>query len=313
MTELKPPSPSLPDALREIGPSVRLIAGPTAAGKSAIALDLARRTGGVIVNADALQLYADLRVLTARPDASDEDLAPHRLYGIADAADTWSVGRWLRAAVGELESIHESKRTAIVVGGAGLYFNALTRGLADIPAVPAQLRLEVEAALDAQGEAAIRRRLSDRDPQAQARILPGDRQRLIRALAVAEATGRSLSAWQAETRPALTGDWSCLVVEPERRALYSRCDARLERMFEGGAVEEVKALLERGLDPRLPAMKAVGVREIRRWLAGEWTRAQALESAQRETRRYAKRQLTWFRNQMADWPRLESGSDFTRL
>lgn len=279
-----------------------LIAGPTASGKSALALEHARRTGAVILNADSQQLYADLRVLTARPSLEDEALAEHRLYGVADAAEAWSVGRWSRAVLGEIEALEG--RPAILVGGTGLYFTALTRGLADIPPVSDVVRTEVEHAFDADGEAAFRARLAQIDPAAAARIEAGDRQRLVRALAVHRVTDRALSDWQADTWPLLApGSWTGLVVEPDRAALYARCDARAEAMLEQGALDEVAALAARSLDPALPAMKAVGVRELMACLSGGTTRAQALDALAQATRNYAKRQLTWFRNQTPDWPR----------
>ncbi len=279
-----------------------LIAGPTASGKSALALWLARRVDGEIVNADALQLYRDLRILSARPSPEEERGASHHLFGVADASDGWSVGRWTRAATGVLNQIAARGRTAIVVGGTGLYFRALTRGLADIPAVP-QATARTLAGL---GEAALRARLGDLDPEAATRILPGDIQRLARALAVAEVTGRTLSAWQAETRPLLAPDaWRGAVLAPPRAALYARCDARLVAMIQAGALEEAAALMVRGLSPALPAMKAVGLRELAAHLAGEIPLNQAIADAQRATRNFAKRQLTWFRNQTPDWPRIE--------
>ncbi|MBS0295620.1 MAG: tRNA (adenosine(37)-N6)-dimethylallyltransferase MiaA [Proteobacteria bacterium] len=289
------------------GAPVRLIAGPTASGKSAVALELARRIGGVVVNADALQLYADLRILTARPSAEEEAQAPHRLYGVADAADGWSVGRWLEAAQAVLAEAGADGRPAVVVGGTGLYFRALTQGLADVPAIPAAAREEAEARFAREGEAAFRAALAERDPAAAERIFPGDRQRLVRAFEVALATGKPLSAWQAETAPTLAAeDWSAVVLEPPRETLYARCDRRLEAMLDEGALAEVEALMARGLDPALPAMKATGLRELAGFLRGEWSREEAIEAAQRETRRYAKRQLTWLRNQTPTWPRLSS-------
>jgi tRNA dimethylallyltransferase len=285
-------------------PRIWLIAGPTASGKSALALRLARETGGEIVNADALQLYADLRALSARPSREEEAQAPHHLFGVADGADGWSVGRWVRAALPLIDEINGRGRPAILVGGTGLYFKALTEGLAETPAVPADVRDAVYARYDAEGEAAARDRLAQADPAAEARIMPGDRLRLTRALEVLEATGRPISAWQAETRPLLTpGDWRALALEPEREGLYRRCDARLAAMVEAGALAEVAALTARALDPRLPVMKAVGVREFAAHLAGEISLDRALDDARRETRRYAKRQLTWLRNQMTAWPR----------
>jgi tRNA dimethylallyltransferase len=284
-----------------------LIAGPTASGKSALALKLARETGGEIVNADALQLYRDLQILSARPSADEEAAAPHHLFGVADAADGWSVGRWLTAAGAVLGEIAARGRPAILAGGTGLYFRALTQGLADIPPVPRAQREVAEQAYDAEGEAAVREALRSLDPLAEARISPGDRQRLTRALAVARATGRALSAWQAETTPALpAGSWRAVVLEPPRQALYARIDARLVAMADAGAVEEAAALMARGLDPRLPAMKAVGLRELAAHAAGEASLDAAVAAAQQASRRYAKRQLTWLRNQTPDWPRISA-------
>jgi len=288
-----------------MGSRIWLIAGPTASGKSALALRLADATGGEIVNADSMQLYRDLRLLTARPSAEEEARAPHHLFGTVDAGDGWSVGRWLRAAVETLGEIAARGRPAIVVGGTGLYFRALTKGLAEIPPVTAETRGEAEGDFERLGEAAFRDRLASADPAAAARIAPSDRQRLVRAWEVYAATGAALSDWQQTGEPALpAGAWSGVALEPPREALYAHCDARLEMMVREGALEEVRALVARGLDPMLPAMKAVGVREFAAHLRGETSLAQALEAAQRETRRYAKRQLTWMRGQMADWPRI---------
>jgi tRNA dimethylallyltransferase len=288
-------------------PRIWLIAGPTASGKSALALRLAEATGGEIVGADSMQLYRDLRVLTARPSPEEEARAPHHLFGVADAADGWSTGRWLRAAVPQLEEIAGRGADAVVVGGTGLYFRALTQGLAEIPAVPEAARREAEADFERMGEDAFRGRLAAVDPAAAARIAPGDRQRLVRAWEVYAASGAALSEWQAQGAPALTpGTWSAVALDPPRAALYARCDARLAAMVGQGALEEVAALCARGLDPSLPAMKAVGVRELAAHLAGEVTLAEALAAAQRETRRYAKRQATWMRGQMADWPRISA-------
>ncbi len=266
---------------------------------------MAERCGGELVNADALQVYRDLRVLSARPNEAETGRAPHHLYGFADAAEAWSVGRWLRAVTPVLQAVAERGRPAIVVGGTGLYFTALTRGLAQTPAVPEAVRAEVAASLAREGEAAARTALARIDPEAEARIASGDRQRLVRALAVGRATGRPLSAWRAETRPTLPpGSWRALVLEPPRDALYAGCDARFDAMLAAGALGEAGALLARGLDPALPAMKAVGLRELGRHLTGELSLDEAAELARRETRRYAKRQLTWLRNQAGDWPRL---------
>jgi tRNA dimethylallyltransferase len=288
-------------------PAVFLIAGPTASGKSVLALDLAERLGGEIVNADALQIYRDLRLLSARPSAVDEARAPHHLYGEADGADGWSVGRWLKAASAVLADISARGRPAVVVGGTGLYMRALTQGLAEIPPVPLAVRQQTQARFDAVGEAAFREALAVVDPAAAERIAPGDRQRHSRAMEVYAASGRSISQWQADTPPTLPdGSWRGAVVDLDRAALYARCDARLTAAVKDGALEEVRQLVERGLDPSLPVMKAVGVRELAAHLEGRITLVEAVALAQRETRRYAKRQSTWLRNQTPDWPRLTS-------
>ena len=286
-------------------PPVLLIHGPTASGKSALALRAARALGGEIVNADALQLYSDLRALSARPTDAEMADVPHHLFGGVDGADGWSVGRWARAAMPLLDDIRGRDRVPVVVGGTGLYFKALTEGLADIPPTPAAVRTGVSRTFDDLGEARFRALLASVDPIAEARIAPGDRMRLSRAMEVLEATGRPLTAWQAETSPALPADaWRAVVIEPEREALYARCDARFDAMLAQGAVEEVRALTARRLDPDLPVMKAVGVRELSACLRGETALAEAADLARRETRRYAKRQLTWLRNQTPGWPRI---------
>lgn len=288
-------------------PRITLIAGPTASGKSRLALRLAQASGAVILNADSQQLYADLRVLTARPDAEDEARAAHRLYGVADAADPWSAGRWLRAVESELDGLKSEGRDAVIVGGTGLYFNALTRGLANIPPVPDAVRDDVAALFDAIGEADFRRTLKEHDSPSEAAIAPGDRQRLIRALAVARASGRSLSAWKADTRPLLAvGAYEALVIQPERQALYDACDRRVSAMMDAGALEEARALMARDLSPELPVMKAVGVRELIAHLRGEISLETALDALRQATRNYAKRQMTWFRNQTPDWRRVDS-------
>lgn len=286
-------------------PLITLLAGPTASGKSRRALEIVAQTGALIINADSQQLYADLNVLSARPSGEDEALAEHRLYGVADAADAWSVGRWSRTVLPLLAELAAERRPAVLVGGTGLYFTALTTGLADIPDVPVAVREAAGAAFDAGGEAQFRRWLAGVDPAAEARIEAGDRQRLTRAWAVAEHTGRALSDWTADTTPLLeTGSWTGLVIEPDREALYAQCDRRVAQMVEAGALDEVRALVARGLDPALPAMKAVGVREFAAHLAGEASLAAAVEATRQATRNYAKRQLTWFRNQTPGWARL---------
>lgn len=285
-------------------PPIQLIAGPTASGKSALALEQACRVDAMIINADSQQLYADLRILTARPSRQEEALADHRLYGLADASEAWSVGHWCRAVMDLLAQSASQDRPVIIVGGTGLYFSALTRGLAEIPAVPADVRASVETEYREIGETAFRSRLKPFDPGAAGTIERGDRQRLVRAMSVLRHTGRTLSHWQASTQPLLEpGSWKGLVLEPDRVSLYQRCDARADRMMHDEAVDEVKALLGRQLDPNLPAMKAVGVRELGQLLDGKMSFDEALEALKQATRNYAKRQLTWFRNQTSDWER----------
>ncbi len=286
-------------------PRIWLIAGPTASGKSALALRLAQKIGAEIVGADALQIYRDLRVVTARPSHEDEAWIPHHLVGTVDGADGWSAGTWSRAASQEIAEISGRGRSVVVVGGTGLYFRALTHGLAEIPGTPPEVRDQAAADYETLGEVAFRRRLAGVDPAAAARISPGDKQRLARAWEVFTTSGVSLTDWHGRTDPALpAGSCSAVALEPDRKALYDRCDARFEAMLAAGALEEVAELMARDLDPALPIMKAVGVRELAAQLRGELTPAQALAAAQQETRRYAKRQSTWQRGQMAEWPRV---------
>ncbi|MFM8377224.1 MAG: tRNA (adenosine(37)-N6)-dimethylallyltransferase MiaA [Phenylobacterium sp.] len=280
-----------------------LIAGPTASGKSALALRLAQAVGGEILGADALQVYRDLPVLTAAPGADDLAARPHHLVGTVDAAEPWSTGRWLSAARDVIDRLAARGTDVIIAGGTGLYFEALVNGLADIPAVPAGVRAEAGEDYSRLGEAAFRKRLAGVDPAAAERILPGDRQRLCRAWEVFAATGRPLSAWQADTAGGLAaGSWRGVRLMPPREALYRRGDARFEAMVAGGAVEEVRALIDRRLDPALPACKAVGVRPLAAFLSGETTLEAAIAGGQRETRNYVKRQEVWLRGRMADWP-----------
>ena len=284
---------------------VTLIAGPTASGKSALALKMAHETGAVIINADSQQLYADLCILTARPSPEEEAQADHRLYGVADAAEAWSVGKWSRAALALLHELRTERRPAILVGGTGLYFMALTRGLADIPPVPVAVRDKVEADYVMQGETAFRAHLAEIDPQSAGAIEQGDRQRLVRAMSVFAASDRSLTDWKAQTRALLEpGSWSGLVLEPDRGALYDNCDRRVDLMMGQGALAEVRALVERNLPSALPAMKAVGVRELGEHLAGLRTLDEATAALKQATRNYAKRQLTWFRNQTPTWRKI---------
>jgi tRNA dimethylallyltransferase len=286
---------------------VILIAGPTASGKSALALALAERRGGIVINADSMQVYRDLRIITARPTAAEEEKAPHRLYGHVDAADNYSVGRWCREAGAALAAARADAQPAVVVGGTGLYFNALTRGLAAVPPVPAATRAEVRARLAHEGAPALHAELSRRDPAAAARLMPGDRSRVTRALEVVLATGRPLKEWQEDEAPAILdiSRAAKIFLMPDRAELLRRIDARFDAMIAAGALDEVRALAVRHLDAELPAMKAHGVPWLLRHLNGEMTLARAAEESKRDTRQYTKRQATWFRNQLPQFAWVE--------
>ena len=280
-----------------------LIAGPTASGKSALALTLAEALGGTIINADAMQVYRDMRVLTARPSPAEEARVPHLLYGHVDAAENYSVGRWCVDAGAALSAVERGGRLPILTGGTGLYFKALTRGLAAVPPIPAQIRAAVRARLEREGIAALYAELSERDGATARRLMPGDRARITRALEVVLATGRSLTDWHREgMTPALDPQLAVKVfLDVDRAELYRRIDARFDAMLCAGALDEVRALASRRLDPALPAMKAHGVPWLIRHLNGEIDLAAAVEAAKRDTRRYTKRQATWFRHQLPDW------------
>ncbi len=289
-----------------------LIAGPTASGKSALALAVAERLGGVIINTDSMQVYRDLAIITARPGAADAARAGHLLYGHVDAAENYSVGRFVADAAAALLQARAQSPVAIFTGGSGLYFKALTRGLAAIPPVDAAIRAAIRARLEAGGVAALHGELSRRDPATAARLNPADRIRIARALEVFEATGRAISDWHRDGLPPLLepAHVAKVFLAPERAALYRRIDARFDAMLAAGALEEVRALHARRLDPLLPAMKAHGVPWLIRHLEGEMPLAAAAEAGKRDTRHYAKRQFTWFRHQLADWPRVDPGAAF---
>ena len=280
-----------------------LIAGPTASGKSALALDLARKAGGIIINTDSMQVYSDLRVLTARPTPDEEAQVPHRLYGHVDAAVNFSAGAWVADAAKVLSEVRAQNRLPIFVGGSGLYFKALTRGLSAVPPIPAEIRDSVRARLERDGVEALHAELARHDPISAERLKPRDRTRIARALEVIEATGRSLSDWHHEGLPPLLppGSFRALFLEPERDELYARIDTRFEAMLKAGALEEVAQLAARNLDPLLPAMKAHGVPALIRHLRGEITRDEASEIGRADTRHYAKRQFTWFRHQLPEF------------
>ncbi len=280
-----------------------LIAGPTASGKSALAQTLARKIGGIVVNADSMQVYRDLRAITARPSLEEEALVPHRLYGHVDAAVNYSTGQWLREVAVVLDEVKAAGYVPILVGGTGLYFKALTAGLAAVPPTPADIRALVRGRLESEGASALHDELAQRDPQTAQRLMPNDRSRISRALEVVLATGRSLSDWHKECMPPLTDSASVAKVflTCERKQLVARIETRFAAMLKAGALDEARALAARKLDPLLPVMKAHGVPWLLRHLHGEIGLDEAAAGAVMDTRRYAKRQLTWFRNQMRDW------------
>jgi len=280
-----------------------LIAGPTASGKSALALALAQTAGGVVINTDSMQVYRDLRILTARPTLEEEARVPHRLYGHVDAAVNFSAGAWVADAAETLASARAQGLLPIFVGGSGLYFKALTRGLSAVPPVPSDIREGVRARLQRDGVEALHGELVRRDPASAERLKPRDRTRIARALEVLEATGRSLLDWHHEGQPPLLspGTFRAMFLAPERDALYARINARFGAMLEAGTLGEVAALAARRLDPLLPAMKAHGVPALIRHLNDEITLEEAAEIGRADTRHYAKRQFTWFRHQLPEF------------
>jgi tRNA dimethylallyltransferase len=280
-----------------------LIAGPTASGKSALALKLAAQEDGVVINADSMQVYRDLRIITARPTDEEMRDAPHSLYGHIDAAEIYSAGRWLREAEQEIAAVREAGKTPIVIGGTGLYFSALLKGLSAVPEVSAEVRQQIRDLREKNSNEALHAMLLARDPRTGSQIRPSDGQRILRALEVIEATGRGLAEWRAEPGvPVLhTGMYRAVFLETERDALGKRIDARFDKMLEEGALEEVKSLKARNLDPRMPAMKAHGVPWLIRFLNGEISFDEAVAQGKRDTRQYAKRQETWFRNQLPEF------------
>lgn len=296
-------------------PPLALIAGPTASGKSALALALAELAGGVVINADASQVYRDLRVLTARPDAADESRAPHRLFGHVDGAEACSAARWAAEARGAVAAAHAAGRLPVLVGGTGLYLRTLLDGIAPVPPIDPAIRAEVRALPVAQAHAALARA----DPSAAARLAPRDAARIARALEVVRSTGRPLAEWQRARTGGIGHEVSlaAAVLLPPRPLLVARCDARVESMLAGGAVEEVAALLARTDVPvDAPVRRAIGVPEIAALLAGTVTLADTIANIQRATRQYSKRQYTWFRQQPPpSWRSLEQhnfNDDFLR-
>jgi tRNA dimethylallyltransferase len=289
--------------MSEITPRAILIAGPTASGKSALALALAERLGGTVINADSMQVYRELRILTARPTPAEEARVPHALYGHVSGAEAYSVGRWLADAAEAIAVARAAGRRPIVVGGTGLYFRTLLEGLSPIPAIPVEVRAKWRARAEKEPASALHRLLADCDPAAAARLASGDTQRVVRALEVLEATGRSLTEWQrlAGTPVLAAAEAVRLVVMPDRAELRRRCAVRFEAMLQEGGVEEARRLARLDLDPALPVMRAIGVRPLLKHLAGEIDREEATRQAVAETQQYVKRQVTWLRRHMIAW------------
>ena len=294
-----------------------LIAGPTASGKSALALELAQNCSGMVINTDSMQVYRDLRVLTARPTEAEEAKVAHRLYGHVDAAVNFSVGAWIADAAKVLEEARESRHVPIFVGGTGLYFRALTRGLSAIPPIPPEIREGVRARLARDGVEALHAELARHDPVSADRLKPRDRARIARALEVQAATGRSVADWHRDGLPPLLppGSFDAVFLAPEREALYARIDARFDAMLKAGALTEVERLVQRKLDPLLPAMKAHGVPALIQYLKGEITLAGAAAIGRADTRHYAKRQFTWFRHQLPEfeWVKPEAARGWLQM
>ncbi|WP_338109616.1 tRNA (adenosine(37)-N6)-dimethylallyltransferase MiaA [Prosthecomicrobium hirschii] len=287
-------------------PRAVLIAGPTASGKSALAMAVAERIGGAVVNADSMQVYRELGIVTARPTPADEARVPHRLYGHVAAAAGYSVAQWRADMAGTLADLEAAGRPAVVVGGTGLYFRCLTEGLSAVPEIPQEVRTHWRQRGLSEPAAALHAELARRDPDGAARLRPGDAQRILRALEVIDATGRSLAAWQAAPGlpPLIEGPGiERIVLAIDRAELHRRIDRRFEAMIAAGALDEAAALDALGLDPDLPAMRAIGVKPLIAAVRGEIGLDEAIRRGQAESRQYAKRQETWFRNQMPDWPR----------
>ncbi len=289
-----------------------LIAGPTASGKSGLALALAQQIGGVIVNADSAQVYRDLPVLSAAPTADEIKSAEHRLYGVRDGALPCSAADWAQMARREIAEIHSSGRTPILAGGTGLYLRTLLDGIAPVPEIDPAVRARVRAAPVEEN----REKLRTLDPDSAARLDAGDTTRISRALEVILSTGRTLTEWQRDREGGIAGEVELrpLILLPPRKWLFARCDERFAHMIDSGAVTEVEALLARKLNPNLPVMRAIGVRELSAYLLGEASLDDAVTAGQQATRRYGKRQYTWFANQPPpDWPRFREPLDIDRL
>lgn len=280
-----------------------LICGPTASGKSALALSLAKELGGAIINADSMQVYAELRIITNRPAPEDQAAAPHRLYGIRPAREPYSAALWLADVKRALDEAAGQGWLPVIVGGTGLYFKALTEGLSDIPEIPPEIRERFRGAALAQPAEMLHAELGRRDPATAARLRPSDTQRIVRALEVLEATGLLLAEWQGSKQPPLLplARTYPVALTLEREELYRRCDARFDAMLAGGALEEARAIAALGLDASLPAMRAVGLPPLLAHLRGELSLEEAAAVAKTSTRNYAKRQLTWVRGNFSAW------------
>jgi tRNA dimethylallyltransferase len=290
-----------------------LIHGPTASGKTELAIRLAVKLGGEVINADAMQVYRDLNVLTARPNAEELARAPHHLFGHVDATERHSAGRWLKEAGARIADLRQREQVPILVGGTGLYLQALIEGLSDIPEIDEAPRVEARRLVAKDGEAAYAR-LREVDPEAADRIDPADRQRIARALEVWFATGRAISSYRGQAAPVLAaGEWLGVALTPARDGLYERINARVDTMMKAGALEEARALCARGLDPELPAMRAHGMPGFGEYFVGRLSLAEAVERCKRDTRRYAKRQLTWIAHQFTLWPRIPAESQDLRV
>jgi tRNA dimethylallyltransferase len=287
---------------RDSLPPLALIAGPTASGKSALGLELARRRHGVIINADSAQVYSDLHIVSARPSTKEEAEVPHRLYGYRDGAEPCTAADWAADAKQAIRDVHQMGQLPILVGGTGLYIRTLLDGIAPIPDIDPKIRATVRAMSAAQSYVA----LAKEDPAAAQRLRPNDTTRLARALEVIRSTGKPLAEWQKDRIGGLAGEVQLqpLILLPPRDWLYDRCDRRFATMMSEKGVEEVRRLLDRGLNPLLPVMRAIGVREIAAFVGGELSREAAMEAGKQATRRYAKRQYTWFSQQPPQtWPR----------
>ncbi|WP_255934410.1 tRNA (adenosine(37)-N6)-dimethylallyltransferase MiaA [Kordiimonas sp. SCSIO 12610] len=289
-----------------------LIAGPTASGKSALSIKLAKQYDGVVINADSMQVYRDLRIITARPSVEEEMMAPHKLYGVVDGAQAFSAMDWAKLAMNAVDEAWQDNRTPILVGGTGMYFRTLLDGMAHIPDVDPEIRTQVRAEAVEFGSAKLHAELMICDPMTAERLAQGDSQRISRAIEVYRSSGKPISEWQKETQAGplqaldQSGNVKKVVLEWPREELYRRCDLRFDLMLEEGALEEVEALLSRNLSPVLPLMKSLGVPSLMKYLSGNISLDEAREESKTQTRRFAKRQMTWFRNQFNAWERIDA-------